>query len=215
MRFTILYIERDEDAGDQLPFFYPLPPTSPRLPDVRNLSPKDLNLTYDPRGKRTGRRLMRSIDFESRLRHDLDGRTALILGPRKVASDHNTSLIDGEGAVEPGSVLLVEQISSRSSPRTSLFAGVLVSVKRKGITSSFTLRNYVLGTGVEMVFPLYSPMVTRIKVLKRAPAGFAAGRDEVNEIRARPSMAPLSFSKIDDMVLRDKESERIRAVNRA
>ncbi|KAJ3212842.1 hypothetical protein HDU67_003583 [Dinochytrium kinnereticum] len=189
--------QREEGVGDPLPPFYPKPAPANRLPNVKGMSPWKLEIPYDPRGRPSGRRLMRSIDFENRQRHDFDNRTELF-------SRHSAT------AVEPGSIIMVEQISSRSAPRTQTFAGVLISIKRKGILSSITLRNYILGTGVEMVFPIYSPSVTRIKVLKRA-VGFAKGKDNIFHIRSRPALAPLSFNKIADMIMKDNETERVMA----
>ncbi|RKO87425.1 translation protein SH3-like domain-containing protein, partial [Blyttiomyces helicus] len=84
-------------------------------------------------------------------------------------SDNRESLFKygASTAVQPGSVLLVERIASRSQPRPIAFAGVLIAIRRRGIMTNITLRNYVLGTGVEMVFPIFSPLITRIKVLRR------------------------------------------------
>ncbi|KAJ3410656.1 hypothetical protein HDV05_003512 [Chytridiales sp. JEL 0842] len=191
--------QRDEDAGEPLPPFYPKP-APPEFPDVRNISPQELGYPYHPRGHKPGRRLLREIDLDHRARHDFDNRTKMF----------------AEGspdAVEPGSVILVEQASSRSSPRKLMFAGVLMAVKRKGILSSITVRNYVLGTGIEMVFPIYSPMVTRIKVLKKVE-GFSGGKHQVYFLRKTPSKAPMAFGKIADMVMREQEGEARREQNR-
>ena len=188
--------EKGDDEGDALPFFYPKPASSGPLPDVHLKPVKLLNLTPEDKWKRPSRELMRSIDVDHRLRHDFDGRSEMF-GDR-----------GGAQAVEPGSILLVEQVSCRSSPRKMAFAGVLLSITRKGIMSSITLRNYVLGTGVEMVFPIYSPMVTRIKVLKRVQEGFAKGRDDVFELRERPALAPFGFGEIEGMVKKDADYER-------
>ncbi|KAJ3102673.1 hypothetical protein HDU97_000370 [Phlyctochytrium planicorne] len=187
--------QKEEGVGDPLPPFQPKPPLDNKLPDVRRISPYNLGISYDPRGRPSGRRLLRAIDFENRQRHDFDNRAELISR-------------NSPNAVEPGSILMVEQISSRSAPRKLTFAGVLISIKRTGIMSSITLRNYILGTGVEMVFPVFSPSVTKIKVLKRA-TGFAKGKDNIYHIRSRPALAPVSFNKIPEMVMRDNEAERI------
>ncbi|KAI9332432.1 hypothetical protein DFJ73DRAFT_62117 [Zopfochytrium polystomum] len=188
-----------DDEGDALPFFYPKPPTGP-LPKIGHLKPQQVGLPDEPRRNRESHQLLRAIDVDHRARHDFDGRTELFAAGSPTA-------------VEPGSVLLVEQISCRSSPRKMAFAGVLIAVSRKGLMSTITLKNYVLGTGVEMVFPIYSPMVTRIKVLKRVE-GFAKGRDNVYALRDRPALAPLSFSSIDGMVMKDAEIERKLSANK-
>ncbi|KAJ3119444.1 hypothetical protein HK100_000317 [Physocladia obscura] len=200
---------KDEDAGEALPPYYPRPTThKQRL----RLQPRHHRVTYvddpelpaDPRAKLYGHRLLRAVDKDLRAR-------AL---PEDHAADNRVALFakGGPEAVEPGSVLLVEQLSSRSSPRKLAFAGVLLNINRRGILSSFTLRNYVLGSAVELVFPIYSPMVSRIKVLKRVNPGFASGSDQVNYLRRNPAAAPLSFgAPIDELVLRNSETERKRS----
>jgi large subunit ribosomal protein L19 len=43
-----------------------------------------------------------------------------------------------------------------------------MGIRRRGVDSSFTLRNVINKTGVESVFKIYSPMVKEIRVVKRA-----------------------------------------------
>ncbi|TPX63246.1 hypothetical protein SpCBS45565_g06769 [Spizellomyces sp. 'palustris'] len=185
-------VAQEEEPEAALPPFYPRAPSGP-LPDLKGKSPSDLQISYDPRGHYMGRRLIRSIDVELRSRLDPDNRAELF---RKGSPT----------AVEPGSVLLIEQVSSRSRPRTQVFAGVLIAVRRKGVMTNIVVRNYVLGTGVELVLPIFSPSVKRIKVLKRV-TGVTEG-DNIYWLRDKPSAAPLGFTKIDEMVVRDREQER-------
>ncbi|KAJ3033841.1 hypothetical protein HDU99_010772, partial [Rhizoclosmatium hyalinum] len=183
---------RDEDAGDALPPFFPKP-SGDLKPVPWFAAPKN-----QPREKAVSRRLLAAVDADLRQRHDFDARTALFEK-------------DSPDAIEPGSVVLVEQLSSRSSPRKLAFAGVLLNVKRRGILSTITVRNYVLGTGVEVVYPIYSPMVSRIKVLKRVSPGWSKGADQVNFLREKPGSAPLSFGGIEELVIRNTETERKRS----
>lgn len=48
------------------------------------------------------------------------------------------------------------------------FAGVLISVRHKGADTSFTLRNVIQRTGVEMRFTVGSPMIKEVKVISKA-----------------------------------------------
>lgn len=185
-------VAQESEAEPPLPPFYPRPPSGP-LPDIRGKSADELQISYDPRGRYPGRRLVNAIDVELRQRLDVDNRAELFTKGSPTA-------------VEPGSVLLIEQVTSRSRPRTQIFAGVLIAIRRKGIMSNIILRNYVLGTGVEMVVPIFSPSVKRIKVLKRV-TGVVQG-DNMYYLREKPSASPLGFSKIDEMVVRDREQER-------
>ncbi|KAH9938433.1 translation protein SH3-like domain-containing protein [Fomitopsis serialis] len=65
--------------------------------------------------------------------------------------------------IMPGSVLTV---SLGHAPTT--FSGVLLSVRRRGLDTSFVLRNVINRTGVEMQFYVCSPHLKNIKILQRA-----------------------------------------------
>lgn len=69
--------------------------------------------------------------------------------------------------LQPGSVLTVT--TTNSSPST--FSGVLIAIRHKGPDSSFTLRNVVQRTGVEMTYFVASPAVKDITVVHRAGQG--------------------------------------------
>ncbi|MGC6516895.1 MAG: 50S ribosomal protein L19 [Candidatus Puniceispirillaceae bacterium] len=54
-----------------------------------------------------------------------------------------------------------------SRERIQAFEGVCIGRKNRGISSSFTVRKISYGEGVERIFPLYSPQVQKIEVLRR------------------------------------------------
>ncbi len=51
--------------------------------------------------------------------------------------------------------------------RIQAFEGICIARKNRGINSSFTVRKISHGTGVERVFPLYSPKLEAITVVRR------------------------------------------------
>jgi large subunit ribosomal protein L19 len=51
--------------------------------------------------------------------------------------------------------------------RIQAFEGVCIARKNDGLDSSFTLRKISYGEGVERVFPLYSPKLDSIEVVRR------------------------------------------------
>jgi large subunit ribosomal protein L19 len=51
--------------------------------------------------------------------------------------------------------------------RTQAFEGVCIARKNAGVNSNFTLRKISYGEGVERVFPLYSPRIAEITVVRR------------------------------------------------
>lgn len=51
--------------------------------------------------------------------------------------------------------------------RNQVFQGVIIRVRRGGIGSSFTVRRVVYGIGVEHTFPLNSPLMEKVEVVRR------------------------------------------------
>ncbi len=50
--------------------------------------------------------------------------------------------------------------------RIQIFEGVCIARSNKGLNSNFTVRKISFGEGVERVFPLYSPNVAKIEVVR-------------------------------------------------
>ena len=51
--------------------------------------------------------------------------------------------------------------------RIQAFEGVVVAIKNRGISSSFTVRKISYGEGVERVFQTHSPLIDSIKIKRR------------------------------------------------
>lgn len=59
------------------------------------------------------------------------------------------------------------RIVEGKTERVQAYEGLCIARKNGGINSSFTVRKISHGEGVERVFPLYSPRVEEIEVLRR------------------------------------------------
>ena len=61
-------------------------------------------------------------------------------------------------------VIVYVKVKEKKRERDQAFEGVCISKKNAGINSSFTVRKISYGEGVERVFPLYSPNISKIEV---------------------------------------------------
>ena len=69
---------------------------------------------------------------------------------------------------QPGDTLLVNvKVIEGDKTRVQAYEGVCIGRSGRGINESFTVRKISYGEGVERVFPLYSPMIDSIRVLRR------------------------------------------------
>jgi len=67
----------------------------------------------------------------------------------------------------PGDTVRVSvKVVEGDRERVQAFEGVCIARKNSGINSNFTLRKISYGEGVERVFPLYSPRLTLIEVVR-------------------------------------------------
>jgi large subunit ribosomal protein L19 len=69
---------------------------------------------------------------------------------------------------EPGDTVLVNvKVVEGERSRIQAYEGVCIGRSGSGINENFTVRKISYGEGVERVFPLYSPLVDSIKVVRR------------------------------------------------
>ena len=68
----------------------------------------------------------------------------------------------------PGDTLIVNvKVVEGDRTRVQAYEGVCIGRSGSGLNESFTVRKISYGEGVERVFPLYSPLVDSIKVVRR------------------------------------------------
>lgn len=71
-------------------------------------------------------------------------------------------------AFAPGDTVRVKvKVVEGTRERVQAFEGVVIARKNRGINSSFTVRKISYGEGVERVFPLYSPRIEGIELVRR------------------------------------------------
>lgn len=86
----------------------------------------------------------------------------------------------------PGDTLRVSiKVVEGERERIQAFEGVCIARKNAGVNSNFTLRKISYGEGVERVFPLYSPRIAEIEVVRRG----AVKRAKLYYLRGRAGKA--------------------------
>ena len=86
----------------------------------------------------------------------------------------------------PGDTLRVSvKVVEGERERIQAFEGVCIARKNSGVNSNFTLRKISYGEGVERIFPLYSPRITAIEVVRRG----AVRRAKLYYLRSRRGKA--------------------------
>ncbi|NIX75464.1 50S ribosomal protein L19 [Microvirga terricola] len=68
----------------------------------------------------------------------------------------------------PGDTVIVNvKVKEGERSRVQAYEGVCIARSGAGFQESFTVRKISYGEGVERVFPIYSPMIDSIKVVRR------------------------------------------------
>ncbi len=70
--------------------------------------------------------------------------------------------------ISPGARIRVKFKGTESGrERAQVFEGTVIRVRRSGVGSNFTVRQVFHGIGVERTFPLYSPLLDQVEVLRK------------------------------------------------
>ena len=88
----------------------------------------------------------------------------------QIEKEEIAKLTEGKAVPEfqPGDTVRVNvKVIEGSRERIQAYEGVCISRKNAGLSSSFTVRKISYGEGVERVFPLYSPRIDSIQVVRR------------------------------------------------
>ncbi len=102
----------------------------------------------------------------------------------------------------PGDTVRVHvKIKEGEKYRIQVFEGVVIAHKNSGISSTFTVRKVSFGYGIERIFPIHSPIIEKLEVVKsgkvrrarlyylRGRRGKAARLKETGRIERAPGIA--------------------------
>ena len=89
---------------------------------------------------------------------------------KELEQEQMTKLTSGKEIpdFQPGDTLIVNvKVVEGERSRVQAYEGVCIGRAGAGLNENFTVRKISYGEGVERVFPLYSPMIDSIQVMRR------------------------------------------------
>jgi len=125
----------------------------------------------------------------------------LVISPVKIEERKNLQIRAGD------TVKVWQKIKEKDKIRLQIFEGLVLAVKHgKQAGGTFTVRKVASGVGVERIFPIYSPAIDKIEIVKRSrvrQAKLYHIRDKaVKEIKRQMR----NIRKLPDIVSLDEES---------
>ena len=108
--------------------------------------------------------------------------------------------------IRPGDTVRVSQkIQEKGKTRVQLFEGLVLGVRHGSeIGATFTVRRVANGVGVERIFPLHSPAITKIEIVKRAKVR-RAKLGYIRERAAREARRQLRRSRLEYRTMEEEE----------
>ena len=89
---------------------------------------------------------------------------------KQLEDEQVAALTEGKKLAEfaPGDTVRINvKVVEGTRERIQAFEGVCIARRNRGLNSSFTVRKISYGEGVERVFPLYSPRIDSIELVRR------------------------------------------------
>jgi len=69
--------------------------------------------------------------------------------------------------IAPGDTVKVHvKVKEGEKERIQVYQGVVISIRGGGMRTSFTVRKISVGVGVERIFPLHSPSIDHLEILR-------------------------------------------------
>jgi len=129
---------------------------------------------------------------------------------QQLEAEHAAELKPEVPAFAPGDTVRVQvKVKEGQRERLQAFEGVCIARSGGGINESFTVRKISFGVGVERVFPIYSPLVDAIEVVRRGKVR----RAKLYYLRGRQGKSARIAEKVDTKRLAEVAAKK--AANKA
>lgn len=113
---------------------------------------------------------------------------------QQLEAEHAAELKPEVPAFAPGDTVRIQvKVKEGTRERLQAFEGVCIARSGQGLNESFTVRKISFGEGVERVFPIYSPLVDEIQVVRRGKVR----RAKLYYLRGRRGKSARIAEKVD------------------
>jgi len=120
----------------------------------------------------------------------------------QLEKEHMEELGKTVPAFAPGDTVKVNvKVKEGDRERIQAFEGVCIAKNGGGLNEAFTVRKISFGEGVERVFPVYSPLVDSIEVVRRGKVR----RAKLYYLRDRRGKSARITEKVDRRAKKDEE----------
>ena len=119
----------------------------------------------------------------------------------------------------PGDTVKVSaKVIEGDKERIQAFQGVVIRIRNSGAGSSFTVRRVAYGVGVERTFPLYSPLVEKVEVVRHGKVrraklyylrGLSAKKARIKERRLSPQQLEREQEKARKLEQEREEARKL------
>ena len=144
----------------------------------------------------------------------------------QIEQEQIAKLTDGQEIPEFGAgdtMRIHVKVVEGTRERIQVFEGVCIARKNADLNSSFTVRKISYGEGVERVFPLYSPRIERIEVVRRGVVkraklyylrGLRGKRARIAE-KVERRVGAATVAKADEVAVASDEAPPVEVVEEA
>ncbi|GAA0597953.1 50S ribosomal protein L19 [Paenochrobactrum glaciei] len=113
---------------------------------------------------------------------------------------------------QPGdTVRVLVRVTEGTRTRVQAYEGVCIARAGAGLNENFTVRKISYGEGVERVFPVYSPLVEGVEVVRRGKVR----RAKLYYLRGLTGKAARIAEKKDNRTKAEREADKIAAAKEA
>ncbi len=95
------------------------------------------------------------------------------------------------------------KIVEGATERVQLYEGIVISKRGSGVSASFTVRKISLNIGVERIFPLHSPRIEKIEIIRHGKVR----RAKLYYIRKRIGKASMKIKEKRNVVKKPKREK--------